>query len=277
MKILKVLCLLSVSLLAAQNYRFVYEYKMKPDLEKKDSAVTDYMNLDSDGKKSYFYNAVKYERDSIYRVEKDFSVLHKSKSYDRNLNYTIEKDYTGKTVNLYDKFKNVNLVVPEYEAPVWKIHKEFVTINGVYCQKAMTDYKGRTWEAWFCKDYPISDGPYKFNGLPGLVVKVNDTENDHIFNLVRIKKVKSLYDLMPKNSRKISEREYKKLMESYTFTSEDIESIHMDSKAGMMAIQLKDGYTARFDLKELKKAGKGNIDAGMAKSLMKTNNPIEKK
>ncbi|REC44082.1 hypothetical protein DRF67_18360 [Chryseobacterium pennipullorum] len=46
----------------AQNYRFVYEYKMKSDIDNKDSQVIDYMNLDSDGKKSYFYNAVKYER-----------------------------------------------------------------------------------------------------------------------------------------------------------------------------------------------------------------------
>jgi hypothetical protein len=56
MRMYKVLFLLMASFCSAQNYRFVYEYKMKPD-RKIDSLVTDYMNLDSDGKRSYFYNA----------------------------------------------------------------------------------------------------------------------------------------------------------------------------------------------------------------------------
>jgi GLPGLI family protein len=46
--------------------------------------------------------------------------------------------------------------------PVWKIEKEFLKINNMNCQKAVANYKGRIWEAWFSKDYPISDGPYKF-------------------------------------------------------------------------------------------------------------------
>jgi hypothetical protein len=59
-KILSILFLLSLSLFSAQNYRFVYEYKMKNEIYS-DSLVTDYMALDTDGKKSYFYNLTKYE------------------------------------------------------------------------------------------------------------------------------------------------------------------------------------------------------------------------
>jgi GLPGLI family protein len=56
--------------------------------------------------------------------------------------------------------------------------------------KATTNYKGRVWEAWFSKEYPINDGPYKFTGLPGLIVSLKDSEGDHIFNLIQIKKIK---------------------------------------------------------------------------------------
>ncbi|MGH1516712.1 GLPGLI family protein [Chryseobacterium sp. JK1] len=274
-KTLKIIFLLSFSLFSAQNYRFVYEYKMRPDLAKKDSIITDYMNLDSDGRKSYFYNSVKYERDSIYNVDKSFSALLASKRYDRNLNYILEKDHSGKTMNLYDKFKGINLVIADQEMPVWKVQKEFMNIDGMSCQRAVTDYKGRKWEAWFSKDYPISDGPYKFSGLPGLVVKINDTENNHAFHLIQVKKMKSIFALLPKNNKKTSDFDYKKFLSGYTFTPDDIESINMDSKAGTMGVQLKDGYITQLDLNDLKKSGKGNPDAEMARLLMKTNNPIE--
>ncbi|MFZ4928198.1 GLPGLI family protein [Chryseobacterium sp. Mn2064] len=274
-KTLKVIFLLSFSLFSAQNYRFVYEYKMKPDVAKKDSIITDYMNLDSDGRKSYFYNSVKYERDSAYNVDKNFPALLTSKRYDRNLNYILEKDHSGKTMNLYDKFKGINLVIADQEMPMWKVQKEFMKIDGMNCQRAITDYKGRKWEAWFSKDYPISDGPYKFSGLPGLVVKINDTENNHAFHLIQVKKMKSIFALLPKNNKKTSNADYKKFLSGYTFTPDDIESINMDSKAGTMGIQLKDGYITQLDLNDLKKSGKGNTDAEMARRLMKTNNPIE--
>lgn len=93
--------------LSAQNYRFVYEYKMKPDLNMKDSLITDYMNPDTDGKKSYFYNSTKFERDSAYRADQNFNAFIRFKKYDRNLNYITEKDYEKNTIYFYDKFKSI--------------------------------------------------------------------------------------------------------------------------------------------------------------------------
>ncbi|WP_051882206.1 GLPGLI family protein [Chryseobacterium soli] len=271
----RLLFLLFATLFSAQNYRFVYEYKMKPDAGKKDSVVTDYMNLDTDGKKSYFYNAVKYERDSAYTADKNNAALFQSKHYDQNLNYIIEKQYAKKTVNFYDKFKSVNLLITDNDAPKWKIEKEFATINTMNCQKATTDYKGRKWEAWFSKEYPISDGPYKFSGLPGVVLKLKDADDNHVFNLIQIKKIQSLFALVPKSNKQVSREEYKKIMKNYTFiAADDIQSMNMDSKAGMMSIQLKDGYIGKFDTNQLKKSGAG-MDAEIAKRLRKTNNPIE--
>ncbi len=79
-------------------------------------------------------------------------------------------------------------MISETEIPKWNIEQEFTKINGISCQKATAKYKGRIWEAWFSKEYPINDGPYKFSGLPGIVVSIKDSENDHVFNLIQIKK-----------------------------------------------------------------------------------------
>jgi len=274
----KLLFLLFAALFSAQNYRFVYEYKMKSDIDN-DSLVTDYMSLDTDGKKSYFYNMAKYEKDSAYAAEKDFAKLFKRKNYNRNLNYLIEKDYAKKTINFYDQFKSVKLVTADSEIPQWKIEKEFVKINNMNCQKAVTNYKGRIWEAWFSKDYPVSDGPYKFSGLPGLVVSIKDSEGQHIFNLIQIKKMKTLFDRVPTNSKKMSENEYKKLMKNYTFIpAEDFEAFQADTKAGTIGVQLKDGYTVQYNVKELERfTRKGEtIDDEILRRLKRTNNPIER-
>ncbi|SFN39409.1 GLPGLI family protein [Chryseobacterium oleae] len=272
----RLLFLLWASFFSAQSYRFVYEYKMKPDAAKKDSVITDYMNLDTDGKKSYFQNGVKYERDSIYNADKSYPALLKSRQYDRNLNYTVEKDYAQKTINFYDKYKTVSIITSDNEAPKWKIVNDFKKINSMNCQKAVADYKGRKWEAWFSKDFPVSDGPYKFTGLPGLIVAVKDSENDHVFDLVQIKKISTVTFFIPKNNKQMTHTEYRKLIKNYTFTSaDDIAGMNVDSKAGVIGLELKDGYVTKLDYNELKKSGK-QMDALIAKKLRMTNNPIEK-
>ncbi|MCT2560332.1 GLPGLI family protein [Chryseobacterium sp. pc1-10] len=272
----RLLFLLWASFFSAQSYRFVYEYKMKPDAAKKDSVITDYMNLDTDGKKSYFQNGVKYERDSTYNADKSYPALLKSRQYDRNLNYIVEKDYAQKTINFYDKYKTVSIITSDNEAPKWKIENDFKKINNMNCQKAVADYKGRKWEAWFSKDFPVSDGPYKFTGLPGLVVSVKDNENNHVFDLIQIKKISTVTSFIPKNNKQMTNTEYRKLIKNYTFTAvDDIAGMSVDSKAGVIGLELKDGYVTKLDYNELKKSGK-QMDALIAKKLRMTNNPIEK-
>ena len=54
---------------------------------------------------------------------------------------------------------------------------------------------GRNWIAWYTTDIPIQDGPYKFNGLPGLILKINDETGSHSFQFIGIKKIKSINDI----------------------------------------------------------------------------------
>lgn len=59
----------------------------------------------------------------------------------------------------------------------WEIINETDTVFNYPCQKAKTNYAGRTYTAWFTMDIPINDGPWKFGYLPGLILKVTDDEN----------------------------------------------------------------------------------------------------
>ena len=49
-------------------------------------------------------------------------------------------------------------------------------INNYNCSMAYTTFRGRTYVVWFVKEIPVSSGPWKFSGLPGLVLLAEDKE-----------------------------------------------------------------------------------------------------
>jgi len=70
----------------------------------------------------------------------------------------------------------------------WKIESTKDTIHGYLCQKATTHFAGRNYVAWFTMDLPLQAAPYKFDGLPGVIVKVSDTQGHYTFELVSLYK-----------------------------------------------------------------------------------------
>ncbi|MVN89555.1 GLPGLI family protein [Mucilaginibacter aquatilis] len=83
-----------------------------------------------------------------------------------------------------------NYVIEEaLPAPVWKISADTATINGLQCQKAATHFKGRDYTAWFCADLPYRVGPWKLNGLPGLIVEAYDAKKEVEFKFDGLEKV----------------------------------------------------------------------------------------
>lgn len=71
----------------------------------------------------------------------------------------------------------------------WQIdNKASSTIGGYKCNKATAKINGRSIIAWFTYDIPINDGPYKFRGLPGLILKLNEIHDYFSFDLISLKK-----------------------------------------------------------------------------------------
>jgi GLPGLI family protein len=59
----------------------------------------------------------------------------------------------------------------------WLILEETKKILGYECQKAALQFRGRNFEVYFTTDIAISDGPWKFYGLPGLILEVQSNDN----------------------------------------------------------------------------------------------------
>lgn len=75
-----------------------------------------------------------------------------------------------------------------YEEPlpqmVWAMEDGQEVILGYTCQKAQTEFRGRTYEVWFTPDIPTRYGPWKFNGLPGLILRAQDREQLFVWEAI---------------------------------------------------------------------------------------------
>ena len=63
----------------------------------------------------------------------------------------------------------------------WEIGDSTKNVLGYECVMAKTNYHGRDWTAWFAPDIPISEGPWKLTGLPGLILEATESTGQHGF------------------------------------------------------------------------------------------------
>jgi GLPGLI family protein len=98
--------------------------------------------------------------------------------------YTVYKNYPiGKTTYI----EHIPSSTYKYEENInsfnWDLKDEIDSLMGYLVQKATTSYGGRDWIAWFCPKIPYNEGPYKFGGLPGLILKIHDSKNHYSFKI----------------------------------------------------------------------------------------------
>jgi GLPGLI family protein len=104
--------------------------------------------------------------------------------------YRIYKNYPKGKITFTDHIPSDTYRFEEYLDIInWQIWNDTSTVCGYKSQKATCDFGGRSWVAWFAPELPYSDGPYKFNGLPGLIVKISDTRNHYDFELISVNKL----------------------------------------------------------------------------------------
>lgn len=175
-----------------QATRFVYQANFRPDSTTTDQYKTERLYLDIDDTRSFFYSENAYKRDSIMtrmRQTQNFdrSVLQDLRS---DMDFVIEKNRGLQNLIFKQRIGRNQYTYPEPIPNSWKITSETLKIGAYPCQKAEIQYGGRQWYAWFTQEIPLPEGPYKFGGLPGLIVKMEDSKGDYSFDLMESKKLK---------------------------------------------------------------------------------------
>lgn len=98
----------------------------------------------------------------------------------------------------------------QYRKPEWKISSDTVSVLGHLCQKATSEYGGRSWTVWFATGIPVPEGPWKLKGLPGLIMKAEDDSKSFIFECTGFSRLKQKRPIVrdDKDRKMISKKDF---------------------------------------------------------------------
>lgn len=270
------ICFCSIWGVRAQNMRFIYQATLTPDSTDASSRKTEITYLDTDGKKSYFYSENRIKRDSVMARMRSTRTFDPGQidAFRSRISYTVEKDLMEQSLVYKDRIGADQYAYTEKQPVTWKILPQTATIGEYKTQKAEAEYGGRTWTAWFTMELPYQDGPYKFFGLPGLIVKVQDAKGDYSFDLMQVKKTAGAPDLQQRGqSISISKDKFRK---TYLVFQKDPESYFNANRSaggrgpgGPPAPPMRVGGSEPNRMQEMR--------ARMMKEIKSNNNPIELK
>ncbi|MCR5394749.1 MAG: GLPGLI family protein [Bacteroidales bacterium] len=140
---------------------------------------------------------------------------------DKRLFFQLTKKYNAKefSYHLLKQYNHNNLIYcnyagmvsMKYDEPIpdmqWQKCEGQDTIAGYCCHKAMLSFRGRNWTAWYAPELKYSDGPWKFNGLPGLILKAVSEDGEQNFTacIVSFEQIPIVYNddsMVQKTTRK---------------------------------------------------------------------------
>lgn len=100
----------------------------------------------------------------------------------------ILKNYPQKGMLTYTQYEGKSFI---YNEPImkknWILEEGDTTILGYTCKKASCTFRHRSWKVWYALDLPFSEGPWKLDGLPGMILKAEDTKGQYLFECIGIK------------------------------------------------------------------------------------------
>lgn len=209
------------------KYQCTYNYEFLEDSTNMYSLTQTEMYLQIGSQLSKFTNAATFISDSTFFKKKNIN----EPSLDYQMfkmvagtrpkilaTYSIYKNWPKKDIlsfTAYDDHKYYQAVQPI--SLIWKLEEtKDSIITGYQCKKALTNFAGRKYIAWYTMQIPVNEGPYKFRGLPGLIVKISDSQNQHRFILTSVKKLKYIQPIFfsKQNYIEITPQEYVNVLKS---------------------------------------------------------------
>ncbi len=183
-----------IDTLDISNMECIYTYSVTdPELSK---TQEEYRILQIGNKYSKYSEYNNYRCDSILAWLDRTKITYKAadeifhKYSPRSSDYVLNDKSNG-ILHFYGKVFIDNYTytdsVPDLK---WTLVDETKTVCGQVCHKAEADFRGRHWTAWYC-DIPISEGPWKFGGLPGLILEVEDSAKEISISAITIRPAKN--------------------------------------------------------------------------------------
>ncbi len=115
--------------------------------------------------------------------------------------YFLNKD--DQIIHFTNNNKSIKVLVkdslPNYSWSV--LEKETKKIGEFLCKKATTNFRGSEITAWYSEELNIPFGPWKFKGLPGLILELYNTndDNQHSWRVQKINFIQNKDVIFDKN------------------------------------------------------------------------------
>ncbi|MDR2621256.1 MAG: GLPGLI family protein [Dysgonamonadaceae bacterium] len=208
--------------------KILYEAKSSNDkISLKDDTTstrlqTDYMVLEFGAQGvSRFYSDNRRRMDSLMnelikinpsKINLTKDVLDKNGISSNGLSLEVYKNYPNGKITVTDDIGNSSYRYEESMIDIqWQITSDTMTCLNYLCQKAVCDFRGRHYEAWFAPDLPVNDGPMKFSGLPGLILNISDSDHLFVFKAIGLETTTFPILFPQKNYLKASRKEVEKV------------------------------------------------------------------
>lgn len=228
-------------------YECIYEYKVQAE-DKSGEKVSELYNtiLQIGCSCAKFCDYTAYWVDSISQIkEVDESIRKEYKNKQYRASYYF--DATIYQNNSQNKLTVVDVITPnlftydENFSPFqWELVQDTTSVCGYVCNKATTEYGGRRWIVWYAMDIPVSYGPWKFTGLPGLVLAARDSEGIHEFNAISIREA-SVFITKEKNAKLVATTREKFIKNKNHFEEDPMHNIPVESVSKMEVFRYGDG------------------------------------
>ncbi|WP_082738296.1 GLPGLI family protein [Chryseobacterium sp. CCH4-E10] len=234
----------------SQNIEITYKVKFRPQKEN-DLMRIEYSLLKVNGLNSEYIPAKKMN-DSL-EVDETY------------LNFMVLQD--AFQIKYYGSFNDLKFFYQEKPIDNWVIIPNSAGFQNNYkTQQAKIQLDGRSWIATFTPDISISKGPYKFQGLPGLITEIHSEDQDYSFEMISLKHSEEEKNLHLENYKKIE----KKKLQIY------ISEFFKDPASKKLS--LKNSYGDTFDYQPNGKKDENyrSTNAFIFETHQKYNNPIDK-
>ena len=175
-------------------------------------------------KVSKCYSYTFYLRDSILTADykagaSQETITQHARAYGSgNISYQIFKNHPAGKVTTTDRLGTTNILCEEAnERPEWTLHPDTMTILSYPCQKATCRFKGRDYTAWYTMEVPVSEGPWKLHGLPGLIIKAEDRQSHYSFTCTGLEQCREAKPILihTQGREKLNRKELDKMSERF--------------------------------------------------------------
>jgi len=198
-----------------------YTLRFVQNAEKPENTRSEEMLLLVGKQMSHFFSYTEFQADSLHATMTSEQLIASAESGSFKFGffkYHLFKNYPSGKITTTDAITMNNYRYEEpYEKPEWEILPDTMNILGYNAQKATTSFRGRDYVAWFTMEIPISNGPWKFTGLPGLILNISDTQNHYVFECSGIEtpQEKIVIGMKKLNYMNVSKKDFNKVYERY--------------------------------------------------------------